>query len=119
MTQREFLTKVSAGEMNDEIMAYATEAIEKMDTANAARREKMAEKSAVKEAEKAPIREAIVACIGAEPKTATTLIEEAGLDIKPQSIPSLLKGLVEAGQLEKVDVKVKGKGTQKGYKLAD
>ena len=46
-------------------------------------------------------------------------IEEAGLDIKPQSIPSLLKGLVEAGQLEKVDVKIKGKGTQKGSKLAD
>lgn len=119
MTQRDFLTKVAAGEMNDEIMGYAAEAITKMDAANAARREKMAEKSAAKEAEKAPIREAIVACIGAEPKTATTLIAEAGVDIKPQAIPSLLKGLVETGQLVKVDVKVKGKGTQKGYQLAE
>ena len=119
MTQREFLTKVAAGEMNDEIQNYAAEALVKMDAANAARREKMAEKSAAKEAEKAPIREAIVACIGAEPKTATTLITEAGVDIKPQAIPSLLKGLVEAGQLVKVDVKVKGKGTQKGYQLAE
>ena len=119
MTQRDFLTKIAAGEMNDELMAHAKEALKKMDDANAARREKMTEKSAAKEAEKAPIREAIVACIGAEPKTATTLIAEAGLDIKPQSIPSLLKPLVEAGQLVKVDVKVSGKGTQKGYQLAD
>lgn len=119
MNQREFLTMVAAGTMNDEIMAYAQGAIEKMDASNAARREKMAEKSAAKEAEKAPIREAIVACLGAEPKTATTLIAEAGLEIKPQAIPSLLKGLVEAGTIEKVDVKVKGKGTQKGYKLAE
>jgi hypothetical protein len=119
MTQREFLTKVAAGEMNDEIMGCAAEALEKMDAANAARREKMAEKSAAKEAEKAPVREAILACIGAEPKTATTLIAEAGVDIKPQSIPSLLKPLVEAEQIVKVDVKVKGKGTQKGYQLAE
>lgn len=119
MTQREFLVKVTAGEMNDEIMAYAQGAIEKMDSANASRREKMAEKSVAKEAEKAPIREAIVACIGAEPKTATTLIAEAGVEIKPQAVPSLLKGLVEDGTIEKVELKVKGKGTQRGYKLAD
>ena len=90
-----------------------------MDTANATRREKMAEKSVAKEAEKASIREAIVACLGAEAKTATTLIAEAGVEIKPQAIPSLLKALVEDGTIEKVDIKVKGKGTQKGYKLAD
>ena len=119
MTQREFLIKIAAGEMNDEIMAYAQGAIDKMDTANAARREKMAEKSVAKEAEKAPIRDAIVACLGAEAKTATTLIAEAGVEIKPQAIPSLLKTLVEDGTIEKVDIKVKGKGTQKGYKLAD
>ena len=50
MTQREFLVKVTAGEMNEEIMAYAQGAIEKMDSANASRREKMAEKSVAKEA---------------------------------------------------------------------
>lgn len=119
MTQREFMTKVAAGEMTDEIMAFAQGAIDKMDAANAVRREKVAEKSAAKEAEKAPIRAAIMECMGAEPKTATTLIAEAGVDIKPQSIPSLLKTLVEDGTIVKEDIKVKGKGTQKGYKLAD
>jgi len=46
------------------------------------------------------------------------LIDEAGLELKPQSVPSLLKPLVEAGQIVKVDVKIKGKGTQRGYVLA-
>ena len=37
----------------------------------------------------------------------------------PQSIPSLLKPFVEAGTLEKVDMKIpEKKGTQKGYKLS-
>ena len=55
-----------------------------------------------------------------EPQTATMLIEAAGLtgEVKPQSIPSLLKTLVENGTLEKVDMKIpEKKGTQKGYKL--
>ena len=35
MTNREFYTAISNGEMNDELMAKATELIEKMDEANA------------------------------------------------------------------------------------
>ena len=50
--------------------------------------------------------------------TATTLIAEAGVEIKPQAIPSLLKGLVEDGTVVKSDVKVVGKGKQRGYALA-
>lgn len=118
MTMREFYTHVAEGTVTEEDVVFAQERITKLDETNAKRVEKNAEKAAEKEAVRAPIREAIVACMTDEPKTASTLIAEAGVEIKPQAIPSLLKALIEAGTLEKVDVKVKGKGTQKGYKLA-
>ena len=112
MTQREFYEAV--------IDAFAQAGIEKLDKTNAKRVEKNAEKAVAKEAEKAPIREAIFAVITAEPKTASTLIEEAGLtEVKPQSIPSLLKPLIETGKVVKADIKVKGKGTVRGYVLPE
>ena len=118
MTMREFYTHVTEGTLTEEDVAFAAERIAKLDETNAKRVEKNAEKAAAKEAERAPIREAIVACITDEPKTASTLIAEAGVEIKPQAIPSLLKALVEDGTLTKTDVKVKGKGKQVGYQLA-
>lgn len=111
---REFLNAVIATE-NEELAEYAAAEIEKLDHTNEVRRAKQAEKSAAKAAEKEPLRQAIFACVTDEPKTATMLIEEAGLELKPQSIPSLLKPFVEAGEIEKVDVKIKGKGAQRGY----
>ena len=114
MTNREFLNAIV--EMNkEEVSAFAAAELEKMDQANANRREKAAEKAVEKEAVKAPIRQAILNVISDEPKTATDLIKEAGVEIKPQAIPSLLKGLVEAGEVAKVDIKVTGKGKHRGY----
>lgn len=115
---REFLEAVIEANVNEEMNEYAQKEIENLDALNVKRREKAAEKRAEKEVEKAPIRQAIVDVMTAEPQTASSLIAAAGLDIKPQSIPSLLKGLVEDGTVVKCDVKVKGKGTQKGYALA-
>ena len=91
--------------------------LEKIDAQNAARREKVAEKAAEKQAEKAPIREALFNVMGGSdnPKTASMLIEEAGLEIKPASVPSLMRPLVESGMVLKVDVKIPGKGNQRGY----
>lgn len=119
MTKREFLMAITEGTViTAEMEGIAAEMLEKMDASNEARRAKMAEKSAAKEAEKAPLREAIMACITSEPKTATMLIEESGVELKPQSIPSLLKPLIESGVVAKTDIKVKGKGTQRGYVVA-
>lgn len=118
MTNREFFETIVKANLNDELTAFATAAIEKLDHTNELRRDAAAKKAVEKEAERAPIREAIVACITTEPKTASALIAEAGVEIKPQAIPSLLKGLVEDGTLVKSDVKVTGKGKQKGYALA-
>ena len=116
MTEREFYTAVIEANINDELTGFATKGIEKIDKANEARKVKTAEKAVAKEAEKAPIREAIFAVITTgEGKTASDLIAEAGVDIKPQAIPSLLKPLIEAGKVIKTDIKVKGKGTVRGY----
>lgn len=91
----------------------------KMDAQNDARRAKAAEKAAEKQVAKAPIRDALFEVMGDanEPKTASMLIEEAGLSdtVKPASVPSLMRPLVECGMVMKVDVKIPSKGTQRGY----
>lgn len=123
MTKREFLNTIATAEnLPVEIIEFAAHKLEEMDASNKKNRAKAAEKRAAKDAEKEPIRNAIMDVMTNEPQTATMLIEAAGLTetVKPQSIPSLLKHFVEAGTLEKVDVKIEGKkGTQKGYKLAE
>lgn len=118
MTNREFYTAISNGEMNDELMAKATELIEKMDEANAKRAKKVLEKKQAAEDEKAPVREALLNAMGDEGMTAAQLIEAAGLtdEVKVASVPSLLKPFVLDGTVEKVDVKVEGKkSAQRGY----
>lgn len=118
MTNREFYTAISNGEMNDELMAKATELIEKMDEANAKRAQKVLEKKQAAEDEKAPIREALLNTMNEEGMTAAQLIEAAGLtdEVKVASVPSLLKPFVLDGTVEKVDVKVEGKkSAQRGY----
>lgn len=115
MNAREFYENVIATSQDEEVIAFATKSLDDMNARNEKARQKAADKRVEKEAVKAPIREAIFACITDEPKTATTLIAEAGLEIKPQSIPSLVKPLVESGDIVKVDIKVSGKGTQRGY----
>lgn len=112
MTNREFYTAISNGEMNDELMAKATELLEKMNETNAKRAQKVLEKK------QAPIRKALLDVMGDEGMTASQLIEAAGLtdEVKVASVPSLLKPFVLDGTVEKVDVKVEGKkGPQRGY----
>lgn len=118
MTNREFYTAISNGEMNDELMAKAAELLEKMNETNAKRAQKVLEKKQAAEDEKAPIREALLNAMGDEGMTASQLIEAAGLtdEVKVASVPSLLKPFVLDGTVEKVDVKVEGKkGPQRGY----
>ena len=90
-----------------------------MDAQADARKVKAAEKAAEKRAEKDPIRNALfdVMSDAETPKTASMLIADAGLEdtVKPASVPSLMRPLVEAGLVGKVDVKITGKGTQRGY----
>ena len=123
MTKREFLNTIATAEnLPAELVEFAAHELEVMNAANEKNRAKAAEKRAAKDTEKEPIRNAIMDVMTNEPQTATMLIEAAGLTetVEPQSIRSLLKHFVEAGTLEKVDVKIEGKkGTQKGYMLAE
>ena len=125
MTTRELYTAtISALRETEPDSALASEfeaLVAKMDAQNAARKVKSAEKAAEAQAAKQPIRDALFAVVGdaENPKTASMLIADAGLeDVKPASVPSLMRPFVEAGTVLKVDMKVPGHGTQRGYVLA-
>ena len=109
MTKRDFYTFVSEGTINEEVIEKANELIAKMDEENAKRKNRVSKKAL----ENAPILEAIEGVLGDEPKTATEIGSEVG--ISTQKASALLRKLVEDGKAVKEDVKVKGKGTQKGY----
>ena len=125
MTNREIykniLTLIDGDDENEvnvmELRAAVIDAIARLDATNEKRKAAFALKAAEKQAEKEPIREALLAVMGGEdaPMTASMLIEAAELDIKPASVPSLMRPLVEAGRVVKVDMKIPGKGTQRGY----
>ena len=118
MTTREFFENVIATIDNAEMKEFAQERLAQLDKTNEARKKTAAEKRAAKLAEREPVHKAILAVITAEPKTATTLIAEAGVEVTPQSIPSMLKADIAAGVIVKDTVKVTGKGKHVGYRLA-
>ena len=120
MTNREFYTAISNIEtIPEDLREFAANALAKMDETGLKRRAVAAEKAAEKQAERAPIRDALLEVMGdaENPKTASMLIEEAGLTdtVKPTSVPSLMRPLVETGVVVKVDMKIPGKGTARGY----
>ena len=126
MTNREIYKNILAlidgeGEVDVmELRAATIDAIARLDATNEKRKAASALKAAEKQAEKEPIREALLAVMGGEdaPMTASMLIEAAELDIKPASVPSLMRPRVEAGRVVKVDLKIPGKGPQRGYAKA-
>ena len=123
MTKREFLNAIAAGTMNDEIMAQASAMIEAMDTANSKRAAKVQEKASEAYA---PFIEIFMGALDAEPKTASDLLPlfegmttPAGKEPSVQFVTAVGGKAVKQGLASKVDVKVAGKGTQKGYVVAE
>lgn len=122
MTKRMAMQAVVDGEVTAEVREFFEAEIEKMDAVNAKRREKNAEKSAKNmEAVKA-----VAAVLTDEAKTASMLMAELegvieredGKTLNVQYMSSIARKAVEAGLAAQVDVKVKGKGVQKGYVAA-
>ena len=109
MTQREFYTAVINGENTCEVISFATEAIAKLDERNARR----ASKESPKQIANKPIIEAISRVLTDEPMLASKIAELC--EISTQKASALVK---KVEGVQSVDVKVKGKGTQKGYFLA-
>ena len=109
MTNREFFTAIVNSDLNDEMKAFATEAIAKLDARNA----KRASTPSKTQKENAPLIEKIGSLLTSEPKLASTLATEMG--ISTQKASALVK---KVEGVSVCDVKVKGKGTQKGYFFA-
>ena len=109
MTNREFYTAIVNSDLNDEMKAFATDAIAKLDARNA----KRASTPSKTQKENAPLIEKIATLLTSEPKLASTLASEMG--ISTQKASALVK---KVEGVSVCDIKVKGKGTQKGYYFA-
>ena len=105
MTKREFMEKVIATVDNEEMKEFAQKEIETLDRRNA----KRAERPSKTEIANKPIKEEIAKVLTEEPQTASVIAQKVG--ISTQKASALLRQM----ELKVTDVKVKGKGTQKGY----
>lgn len=112
MTKREFYTAIKNGEIDEQVKLFASEELEKMDAVNEKRRNTLSKKAKENEPLLQQITDEILT---EEPKTATDVA--AALEVSVQKASGLLRRLVEEGKAAKVDVKIKGKGTQKGYTI--
>lgn len=117
MTNREFYTAIANANINEELTAYAVAAIEKLDATNEKRKAKAAEGVSKKAEENAPIKAAIRAALTNEAQTAPQIAAIVG--VTHNKVTPLAKQLVAEGIAEQVEIKVPGKGTMKGYLLAD
>lgn len=120
MTKREFFVKVSAGEMTEEMQAFAAEQLTKMDTQLEARKGKVSEKEQAKrDANVALATRVAKEILGAEAMTATDvavkLTELLGEEVKVQKASSLCRKAVELELAVQTDVKIPKKGSQKAY----
>jgi hypothetical protein len=109
MTKREFLNAVIAETQNTELASFAVAELEKLDARNAKRSERPSKTQIANE----PIIKAIRDILTDEPMLASKIAELC--EISTQKASALVK---KVEGVQSVDVKVKGKGTQKGYFLA-
>lgn len=122
MTKRMAMMAVVEGNVTAEVQEFFAAEIEKMDRVNEKRREKNAEKSA----KNMEVVKAVAAVLTDEAKTASMLVAELegvieredGKALNVQYMSSVARKAVEAGLATQVEVKVKGKGVQKGYVAA-
>ena len=117
MTKREFLTKVSTGEMNDEVMEFAAAEIAKLDATNEKRKGVKSKKDQEKaEANQVLVDRIVSEILSDEPVTATDV---AGiLEVSVQKASQLCRAAVNQGKASSQDVKVPKKGMLKGYTKA-
>ena len=120
MTKREFFVKAAAGEMTEEMMGFAAEALVKMDETLEKRKGKVSEKEQAKrDANEALARRVAAEILGAEAKTASDvaaeLTEMLGEEVKVQKASALCRKAVELELAVATDVKVPKKGSVKAY----
>lgn len=118
MTIREFMTAVIAVEgMPADLCEFAESEIAKLDARNAKRAEKPSKTALANE----PIKVELFDLLGdlGGVHTASAVVERLEGKYSVQKVSSLLRQLANEGKLNVVEVKVKGKGKQKGYTIAE
>lgn len=111
MTAREFYNAVIGGKVGEAEVAYAREAILKLDNKNAKRK---APNGEIKEDNK-PIAEAILSALANGSMLSADLAKAIGQTT--QKTNGVAGEMVKLGMLTKSKVKVKGKGEQTAYSL--
>jgi hypothetical protein len=112
VTAREFYNAVIGGKVGEAELAYAREAILKLDNKNAKRK---APNGEIKEENK-PIAEAILSALTNGSMPSADLAKAIGQTT--QKTNGVAGEMVKLGMLDKFKVKVKGKGEQTAYALA-
>lgn len=113
MTNREFYNAILSAEINDELKAFAEEAIAKMN----ARNEKRSSKPSKTALANVPVKEAIANFLeGKENVTAADVA--VGVEVSVQKASSLLRQMVTDGVATVSEIKVPKKGKCKAYTLA-
>ena len=113
MTQREFFENIINGTIGTEEIDHSKAEIEKLNARNA----KRAERPSKKAVENEPIKANIADFLNGKDFTVASEIA-VGLELSTQKVSALCRQMVADGVLAVTDVKVKGKGNQKGYKVA-
>ena len=114
MTKREMFNAILSNEITDEVLAEVRKEVALLDARNAQRATANSAKKAV---ENAPLLEAIKSYFVANGGTHLTTEVAVGIGASTPKTSSLLRKMVDDGVLTAVDIKVKGKGVQKGYFL--
>lgn len=111
MTKREMFEAIVNGNINEEIIEMAQKEIVKMDEKNAKRRNGISKKAQENEPIKVAIHDFLKGC--EDPTTASAIAEK--VEISTQKASALCRQMVADGRLTSTEIKVKGKGKQKGY----
>lgn len=111
MTKREMFEAIINGNINEEIIEMAQKEIVKMDEKNAKRRNRISKKAQENEPIKVAIHDFLKGC--EDPTTASAIAEKVKITTPKASV--LCRQMVADGRLTSTEVKVKGKGKQKGY----
>lgn len=113
MTNREFYNAILSADVNDELKAFAEEAIAKMDARNEKRSSKPSKTAIANE----PIKASIVEFLNEKTDVVAADIA-VGVEISVQKASALLRQMTEDGLLTVKEVKVPKKGKCKAYTLA-
>lgn len=113
MTNREFFNAILTTDIAEELKAYASDELAKLDARNEKRKNTPKKANPETEALKAQILEAVSK--STNPVTAAQVSEE--FQVSTQKASALLLRLVAAGSLTQSEMKIKGQGKVKVYEV--